>query len=89
MRGEKRKLSFVKMEGCGNDYIYFDCFKQQVTGPESLSVTLSDRHFGIGGDGVELTALPGGRRAHAHVQLGRQRGPDVRQRHPLRGQISL
>ncbi|MGI6199254.1 MAG: carbamoyl-phosphate synthase large subunit [Christensenellales bacterium] len=54
MRGEKRKLSFVKMEGCGNDYIYFDCFKQQVTGPESLSVTLSDRHFGIGGDGVVL-----------------------------------
>ncbi|MDR1540078.1 MAG: diaminopimelate epimerase [Clostridiales bacterium] len=48
------KLSFVKMQGCGNDYIYFDCFKQAVNEPEKLAVTLSDRHFGIGGDGLVL-----------------------------------
>ena len=54
MRHEKKKLKFTKMEGCGNDYIYFNCFEQVVDCPESLSVLLSDRHFGIGGDGVVL-----------------------------------
>lgn len=48
------KLKFTKMHGCGNDYIYFNCFNQTITNPEGLSVSLSDRHFGIGGDGVVL-----------------------------------
>ncbi len=54
MRRERMKLKFTKMQGCGNDYIYFNCFEQQVVSPESLSVTLSDRHFGVGGDGIIL-----------------------------------
>ncbi|MEL7565000.1 MAG: carbamoyl-phosphate synthase large subunit [Dehalobacterium sp.] len=54
MRNEPMKLNFTKMHGCGNDYIYFNCFHQKVDSPESLSVHLSDRHFGIGGDGVVL-----------------------------------
>jgi len=54
MRSEPMKLTFSKMQGCGNDYIYFNCFHQKVDSPESLSVHLSDRHFGIGGDGVVL-----------------------------------
>lgn len=48
------KLKFTKMHGCGNDYIYFNCFEQQVADPEALSIRLSDRHFGIGGDGIVL-----------------------------------
>ena len=48
------KLNFTKMQGCGNDYIYFNCFSQTIDNPEGLSVSLSDRHFGIGGDGVVL-----------------------------------
>lgn len=48
------KLSFTKMHGCGNNYIYFNCFDQTVPNPESLSVTLSEPHFGIGGDGIIL-----------------------------------
>ena len=48
------KLKFTKMHGCGNDYIYFDCFDQTVEHPEALAVKLSDRHFGIGGDGIVL-----------------------------------
>ncbi len=47
-------LNFTKMEGCGNDYIYFDCFKQDIKNPEELAVKISDRHFGIGGDGIVL-----------------------------------
>ncbi len=54
MRSEKEKLTFTKMQGCGNDYIYFNCFDQKINNPEGLAVMLSDRHFGIGGDGVVL-----------------------------------
>ncbi|NLA88114.1 MAG: diaminopimelate epimerase, partial [Clostridiales bacterium] len=54
MRREKLQLPFTKMQTCGNDYIYFDCLKQMIDSPESLSIRLSDRHLGIGGDGVVL-----------------------------------
>ena len=54
MRSEKRKLPFTKMQTCGNDYIYFNCLETEITDPESVSIRLSDRHLGIGGDGVVL-----------------------------------
>ena len=47
-------MKFYKMHGIGNDYIYFDCMKSELPDPEKLSVKLSDRHFGIGGDGIIL-----------------------------------
>ena len=47
-------LRFTKMHGCGNDYIYINCFEEQVEDPAALAVRLSDRHKGIGGDGVIL-----------------------------------
>ena len=47
-------LKFTKMHGCGNDYIYFNCFEQKIENPEQLSIKLSDRHFGVGGDGIVL-----------------------------------
>ncbi len=48
------RLKFTKMHGCGNDYIYINCFNNNIKNPEKLSITLSDRHFGIGGDGLIL-----------------------------------
>lgn len=48
------KLKFTKMHGCGNDYIFFNCFINDIPTPESLSILLSNRHFGIGGDGIVL-----------------------------------
>lgn len=47
-------MKFTKMHGCGNDYIYIDCFKETVHNESELAVKLSDRHFGIGGDGIIL-----------------------------------
>jgi diaminopimelate epimerase len=47
-------MKFTKMHGTGNDYIYINCFEEVVTDPAALSVRLSDRHFGIGGDGIIL-----------------------------------
>lgn len=54
MRSERLSLNFTKMQSCGNDYIYFNCFHQNVVSPESLSVFLSDRYYGIGGAGIVL-----------------------------------
>ena len=54
LRSERMELRFTKMHGCGNDYIYINCFEIDINSPESLSVLLSDRHTGIGGDGVVL-----------------------------------
>ncbi len=45
-------MNFTKMHGAGNDYIYINCFEESVDNPSSLSIMLSDRHFGIGADGV-------------------------------------
>lgn len=47
-------MKFYKMHGIGNDYIYFDCMKEELPAPEAVAIRLSDRHFGIGGDGIIL-----------------------------------
>lgn len=45
-------MKFTKMQGCGNDYIYVNCFQENVTDRPAAAVKLSDRNFGIGGDGL-------------------------------------
>ena len=47
-------MKFTKMHGIGNDYIYFNCFEEKIKSPGELSIKLSDRHFGAGGDGIVL-----------------------------------
>jgi len=47
-------MRFTKMHGIGNDYVYVDCFDEQVDDPAQLAVRISDRHFGVGGDGMIL-----------------------------------
>jgi diaminopimelate epimerase len=48
-------MRFTKMQGCGNDYIYIDCFQEKVPADlADLSRAISDRHFGVGGDGLIL-----------------------------------
>ncbi len=47
-------LSFTKMQGAGNDYLYFDCTRAPLSDPSAVAVRLSDRHFGVGSDGIVL-----------------------------------
>jgi diaminopimelate epimerase len=48
-------VRFVKMHGCGNDYVYVDCFRQPIPDdPAELSKRISDRHVGVGSDGLIL-----------------------------------
>ena len=47
-------MKFTKMEGPGNDYVYINCFSEKAENPEKLAIAMSDRHFGVGSDGVIL-----------------------------------
>ncbi len=47
-------MKFIKMHGAGNDYVYINGFEEQVDQPEKLAIAVSDRHFGVGSDGLIL-----------------------------------
>lgn len=47
-------MKFIKMQGCGNDYVYVDCLKEKIENEKEAAVLLSERHFGIGADGLIL-----------------------------------
>ncbi len=67
MRESRQRLRFLKMSGTSNDYIYFNCFDQHIDNPEGLAVMLSDRHLGIGGDGICL--IYPSEKADARIEL--------------------
>ena len=54
MRLEKEPLDFYKMQGCGNDFIILNNFKNDISCPESLTISLVDRNYGIGANGLVL-----------------------------------
>ena len=47
-------MKFTKMHGAGNDYIYVDCTQSVIDNPSQVAIDLSDRHFGVGSDGLIL-----------------------------------
>jgi diaminopimelate epimerase len=47
-------MKFTKMHGAGNDYVYVDCFAEQLDNPEQIAMKVSNRNFGIGSDGLIL-----------------------------------
>ena len=47
-------MKFTKMHGCGNDYVYVDCTEHMLANPSAAAIAVSDRHFGVGGDGLIL-----------------------------------
>lgn len=54
----RNRMQFVKMHGIGNDYVYINAFEYQIADPAALAVKISDRHTGVGGDGMILVAPP-------------------------------
>jgi diaminopimelate epimerase len=66
-------MRFTKMHGLGNDYVYVNCFEEKIANPAKLAQTVSDRHFGIGSDGLILicpsTALRAGPSQKADVRM--------------------
>ena len=51
-------MQFTKMQGAGNDYVYINALETPVSNPEALSRRISDRHFGVGSDGLVLICPP-------------------------------
>ena len=47
-------MKFTKMHGLGNDYIYVNCLERSIDNPSEVAKRLSDRHFGIGSDGLVM-----------------------------------
>ena len=45
-------MKFTKMQGLGNDYVYVNCFEEKIETPSELAAKISDRHFGVGSDGL-------------------------------------
>ena len=72
-------MRFTKMHGIGNDYVYINGFAEKISDPAALARVVSDRHFGIGSDGLILI-LPSDKAdvKNAHVQRRRQRSGNVR-----------
>lgn len=60
-------MKFTKMQGCGNDYVYVNCFVEQVSSPETLAKHISDRHYGVGSDGLIL--IEPSERADAYMHM--------------------
>lgn len=60
-------MKFTKMQGCGNDYIYVNCFTEKIKDPARLAVKLSDRHYGIGSDGLILIEPSESADAYMHM----------------------
>ena len=52
--GKVETMRFTKMQGIGNDYVYVNCFQEKVEDPSAAAVHVSDRHFGVGSDGLIL-----------------------------------
>ena len=51
---ENKQMKFTKMQGCGNDYVYVNCFIEKIENAAELAVKVSNRNFGIGSDGLIL-----------------------------------
>ena len=60
-------IKFTKMEGLGNDYVYVDCTKQNLENASNLAKIISDRHFGVGSDGLIL--IKSSRKADFRMQM--------------------
>jgi len=60
---------FTKMQGAGNDYVYIDCKTHTPENPGNLAQKVSDRHFGIGSDGLVLILPPLNLENHARMQM--------------------
>lgn len=64
-----RPMLFTKMHGAGNDYVYLDGFEHRIAAPSELARRISDRHFGVGGDGLIVIQPPESRDADCRMEI--------------------
>ncbi|MCM1522612.1 MAG: diaminopimelate epimerase [Muribaculaceae bacterium] len=71
-------IRFTKMHGIGNDYIYIDCMESEPDRLPDLAREMSDRHFGVGGDGIVLICPPTSPDAHFRMRMFNSDGSEGR-----------
>lgn len=71
-------IEFTKMHGIGNDYIYIDCMESEPERLPDLAREMSDRHFGVGGDGIVLICPPTRPDAHCRMRMFNTDGSEGR-----------
>ncbi|MDE6170265.1 MAG: diaminopimelate epimerase [Duncaniella sp.] len=74
----KEVIKFTKMHGLGNDYIYINCMSRMPERIPSLAREMSDRHFGVGGDGIVLICPPTTPDAHFTMRMFNSDGSEAR-----------
>ena len=67
-------MKIIKMHGIGNDYVYVNGFDTEVSDPPALARKVSDRHFGVGGDGLIIIQPPSNGEADYHAASLQRRG---------------
>ena len=69
-KGTRALIPFIKMHGCGNDYVFLDCFSNPVPkDPSTLAVNISHRNRGVGGDGLVLMMPPESSNSVARMRM--------------------
>ena len=81
-------MKFTKMQGLGNDYVYVNCFKEKIENPSALAVEISDRHFGVGSDGLIMINPSDKADFEMEMYNGFTRR-NVRQRYSLCGKVCV
>ncbi|MGD0078052.1 MAG: diaminopimelate epimerase [Sedimentisphaerales bacterium] len=78
----QQHIKFTKMHGIGNDYVFVDCFHQRVANPAKIARAISDRHFGVGADGLILICPSNGstKLTTNSLRTGPSRKADARMR---------
>lgn len=71
-------ITFTKMHGIGNDYIYINCMESEPDRLPALAREMSDRHFGVGGDGIVLICPPTVTGAHFRMRMFNNDGSEAR-----------
>lgn len=62
-------VTFTKMHAIGNDYVYINCFDNKITDPVSLAIQISNRHYGVGSDGLILIYPPLYAENHCRMEM--------------------
>ncbi len=78
VNNNKEVIRFTKMHGLGNDYIYIDCMERVPERLPDLAREMSDRHFGVGGDGIVLICPPVTPGAHFRMRMFNSDGSEAR-----------
>ena len=73
----QENLAFSKMHGLGNDYIYVNCLERELSNPDKVSIAVSDRHFGVGSDGLVLICKPSSSAADYRMRMFNNDGSEA------------